>query len=241
LLAQIDPRTYQARLDQTEATLSHDQAHLENAQTNLQRYSELAKEKSTALERVSNQLADVDELNAQINLDQAAIDNAKAELSYTSLVAPFDGVTGFRGIIGIILLIGIVKKNGIMLVDFTLAGQRERGLSSGDAIHEACRLRFRPILMTTLCALLGGMLLMLGRELALKFVSRSTYAIVGGLLVSRLLTLFTMPIVYIYMDRVSGWLYGRSRSQSPEMAGTLARQGKTDLEKSSSAVTIPIK
>jgi membrane fusion protein, multidrug efflux system len=96
LLAQIDPRTYQARLDQTEATLSHDQAHLENAQTNLQRYSELAKEKSTALERVSNQLADVDELNAQINLDQAAIDNAKAELSYTSLVAPFDGVTGFR-------------------------------------------------------------------------------------------------------------------------------------------------
>jgi hydrophobic/amphiphilic exporter-1 (mainly G- bacteria), HAE1 family len=142
---------------------------------------------------------------------------------------------------GIILLIGIVKKNGIMLVDFTLAGQRERGLSSGDAIHEACRLRFRPIVMTTLCALLGGMLLMLGRELALKFVSRSTYAIVGGLLVSRLLTLFTMPIVYIYMDRVSGWLYGRSRSQSPEMAGTLARQGKTDLEKSSSAVTIPIK
>jgi hypothetical protein len=155
-------RTYQARLDQTEATLSHDQAHLENAQTNLQRYSELAKEKSTALERVSNQQADVDELNAQINLDQAAIDNAKAELSYTSLVAPFDGVTGFRGIIGIILLIGIVKKNGIMLVDFTLAGQRERGLSSGDAIHEACRLRFRPILMTTLCALLGGMPLMLG-------------------------------------------------------------------------------
>ena len=79
------------------------------------------------------------------------------------------------GIIGIILLIGIVKKNGIMLIDFALQGQRERGLSSEDAIHEACRLRFRPILMTTLCALLGGVPLMLGTgpEPGRKFVSRS--------------------------------------------------------------------
>jgi multidrug efflux system membrane fusion protein len=96
LLAQIDPRTYQAQLDQTEATLSHDQVQLENAQTNLQRYSGLGKENSIALETVSNQQANVDELNAQIKLDQAAVANAKAELSYTSLVAPFDGVTGFR-------------------------------------------------------------------------------------------------------------------------------------------------
>ena len=66
------------------------------------------------------------------------------------------------GIIGIILLIGIVKKNGIMLVDFALAGQRERGLSTEEAIHEACRLRFRPIMMTTMCALLAGIPLMLG-------------------------------------------------------------------------------
>src|ERR1700728_1147635 len=96
LLAQIDPRTYQAQLDQAEATLSHDQVHLQNGQLNLARYTDLAKTDSIALQQVDNQQAAVNELNAQIKLDQAAIDNAKAELSYTSLVAPFDGVTGFR-------------------------------------------------------------------------------------------------------------------------------------------------
>src|SRR5271157_3129107 len=107
------------------------------------------------------------------------------------------------GIVGIILLIGIVKKNGIMLVDFALAGQRERGLSSEDAIHEACLLRFRPILMTTLCALLGGVPLMLGTGTGSEIRQPLGYAIVGGLLVSQVLTLFTTPIVYIYMDKLS--------------------------------------
>jgi hydrophobe/amphiphile efflux-1 (HAE1) family protein len=110
------------------------------------------------------------------------------------------------GIIGIILLIGIVKKNGIMLVDFALAGQRERGLSTEQAIHEACRLRFRPILMTTLCALLGGVPLMLGTGIGSEIRQPLGYAIVGGLLVSQLLTLFTTPVVYIYMDSLGQWL-----------------------------------
>jgi len=123
------------------------------------------------------------------------------------------------GIIGIILLIGIVKKNGIMLVDFALVGQRERGLSTEDAIHEACLLRFRPILMTTMCALLGGVPLMLGTGVGSEIRQPLGYAIVGGLLVSQLLTLFTTPVVYIYMDRLGGWLGGRSRSQSPDMPG----------------------
>jgi len=118
------------------------------------------------------------------------------------------------GIIGIILLIGIVKKNGIMLIDFALEGQRERGLSSEDAIHEACRLRFRPILMTTLCALLAGVPLMVGTGTGSEIRQPLGYAIVGGLLVSQLLTLFTTPIVYIYMDRLSGWLSRRSRAPS---------------------------
>jgi HAE1 family hydrophobic/amphiphilic exporter-1 len=128
------------------------------------------------------------------------------------------------GIIGIILLIGIVKKNGIMLVDFALVGQRERGLSTEDAIHEACLLRFRPILMTTMCALLGGVPLMLGTGIGSEIRQPLGYAIVGGLLVSQVLTLFTTPVVYIYMDRV-GQLLGRRRAAhaeagaSPQISG----------------------
>jgi hydrophobe/amphiphile efflux-1 (HAE1) family protein len=123
------------------------------------------------------------------------------------------------GIIGIILLIGIVKKNGIMLIDFALDAQRERKLSSEDAIHEACRLRFRPILMTTLCALLAGIPLMVGTGTGSEIRQPLGYAIVGGLLVSQVLTLFTTPVVYLYMDRLSGWLSRRSRAQSA-VAGT---------------------
>jgi hydrophobe/amphiphile efflux-1 (HAE1) family protein len=122
------------------------------------------------------------------------------------------------GIIGIILLIGIVKKNGIMLIDFALEAQRERGLSSEDAIHEACRLRFRPILMTTLCALLAGIPLMVGTGTGSEIRQPLGYAIVGGLLVSQVLTLFTTPIVYIYMDRLSHWLSRRSRAKSAKVA-----------------------
>jgi HAE1 family hydrophobic/amphiphilic exporter-1 len=116
------------------------------------------------------------------------------------------------GIIGIILLIGIVKKNGIMLVDFALVGQRERGLGTEEAIHEACLLRFRPILMTTMCALLAGVPLMLGTGIGSEIRQPLGYAIVGGLLVSQVLTLFTTPVVYIYMDRLGNWL-GRRRHQ----------------------------
>ncbi len=118
------------------------------------------------------------------------------------------------GIIGIILLIGIVKKNGIMLVDFALVGQRERGLSTEEAIHEACRLRFRPILMTTMCALLGGVPLMLGTGIGSEIRQPLGYAIVGGLLVSQLLTLFTTPVVYIYMDRLGTTLRRLRASRS---------------------------
>jgi len=125
------------------------------------------------------------------------------------------------GIVGIILLIGIVKKNGIMLVDFALASERERGLKSDDAIHEACRLRFRPILMTTLCALLAGVPLMVGTGTGSEIRQPLGYAIVGGLLVSQLLTIFTTPVVYIYMDRLSSWL---NRPRTTEVGGAAARR-----------------
>ena len=122
------------------------------------------------------------------------------------------------GIIGIILLIGIVKKNGIMLVDFALHAERERGLAPVDSIRQACLLRFRPILMTTMCALLGGLPLMLGSGTGSELRKPLGYAIVGGLIFSQALTLFTTPVIYLYMDQISRFL-GKRRGMPP--AGAL--------------------
>ncbi|CAM5775346.1 acriflavine resistance protein B [Labrys miyagiensis] len=119
------------------------------------------------------------------------------------------------GIIGIILLIGIVKKNGIMLVDFALQAEHERGLSPEEAIYESCKLRFRPILMTTMCALLGGLPLMLGHGTGSELRQPLGYAMVGGLLVSQALTLFTTPVVYLYMEELSRFLSRRKGADAP--------------------------
>jgi hydrophobe/amphiphile efflux-1 (HAE1) family protein len=121
-------------------------------------------------------------------------------------------------LIGIILLIGIVKKNGIMMVDFAIAGQRERGLGPLEAIREACLLRFRPIMMTTMAALLAGVPLMLGSGTGSEMRQPLGYAMVGGLILSQALTLYTTPIVFLYLDRVNAWLSRRTPPQ-PQEAG----------------------
>jgi multidrug efflux pump len=125
---------------------------------------------------------------------------------------------GIVSIIGIILLIGIVKKNAIMMIDFALAAEREEGRSPRDAIRQAALLRFRPIMMTTVAALFAALPLMLGSGTGSELRHPLGISIVGGLLVSQLLTLFTTPVIYIYFDRVSERLGWRTGGPRPEPA-----------------------
>src|SRR5207248_10243962 len=108
-------------------------------------------------------------------------------------------------IIGIILLIGLVKKNAILMIDFALAAERNEGKNSRDSIYEASMLRFRPILMTTMAALLGALPLALGRGVGSELRRPLGITIIGGLIVSQMLTLFTTPVVYLYFDRLQHW------------------------------------
>jgi multidrug efflux pump len=132
----------------------------------------------------------------------------------------FNTEFSIMALIGVILLIGIVKKNAIMMIDFALDAERKRGLSSLDAIHEACMLRFRPIMMTTMAAMLGALPLAIGLGDGGELRQPLGIAIVGGLILSQVLTLYSTPVIYLYMDRFRLWSQrlrgGRSTPLAPD-------------------------
>jgi multidrug efflux pump len=134
-------------------------------------------------------------------------------------------------IIGIILLIGIVKKNGIMMVDFALEGERKHGKNATDAIYDACLLRFRPIMMTTMAALLAGIPLALGRGIGSELRRPLGICMVGGLLLSQVLTLYTTPVIYIFFDGLAQ-RFSRSRSSSRSSNRPDAPGNEPQLEQS---------
>jgi len=113
-------------------------------------------------------------------------------------------------LIGVILLIGIVKKNAIMMIDFALEAERHEGKLPEDAIYQACLLRFRPIMMTTMAALLGAVPLAFGTGIGSELRKPLGICIIGGLLVSQVLTLFTTPVIYLYFGRIASW-FARNR------------------------------
>ena len=125
-------------------------------------------------------------------------------------------------LIGIILLIGIVKKNAIMMIDFALAAERIEGKSPRDAIFQACILRFRPILMTTMAALFGALPLALGRGTGSELRNPLGITIIGGLILSQMLTLYTTPVVYLSLDRLRvNWLRSRGKLEGQREVGSL--------------------
>ena len=128
-------------------------------------------------------------------------------------------------LIGIVLLIGIVKKNAIMMIDFALEAERKEGMPPVDSIYQACLLRFRPIMMTTMAALLGGLPLALGSGTGSELRRPLGITIVGGLLVSQLLTLYTTPVIYLWFDRLAQRV-SRRRGEAP---GSGTRPGEMTL------------
>ncbi len=126
-------------------------------------------------------------------------------------------------LIGVILLMGIVKKNGIMIVDFAIKARRQSGLAPMEAIREACLLRFRPIIMTTAAALLAGIPLMLGHGTGSELRQPLGYSIVGGLIISQIMTLYTTPVVYLYLEKLSGYV---TRRKHPTTNGAPAESGQ---------------
>jgi multidrug efflux pump subunit AcrB len=131
-------------------------------------------------------------------------------------------------LIGIILLIGIVKKNGIMMVDFAIHAERQQGLPPLEAIRQACLMRFRPILMTTMAALLSGLPLMVESGAGSELRKPLGVAMVGGLILSQILTLYTTPVIYLYLDGLQHWLSPKRKARLPRLAEKMAPVAEGD-------------
>jgi HAE1 family hydrophobic/amphiphilic exporter-1 len=123
------------------------------------------------------------------------------------------------GYVGLIMLVGIVKKNAIMMIDFAINAQREHGKSASDAIHEGCLLRFRPIMMTTMCALMATLPIALGLGAGGESRRSLGLAVVGGLIVSQCLTLFITPVVYLYLESFQQWISRKRTKTVPVQSG----------------------
>jgi multidrug efflux pump len=137
----------------------------------------------------------------------------------------FNTEFSIMALIGVILLIGIVKKNAIMMIDFALDAERRRGLEPLEAIREACLLRFRPIMMTTMAALLGAVPLAIGFGEGAELRQPLGIAIVGGLILSQLLTLYSTPVIYLYLDRFRLWA-NRKRGRTGRLSGPTLQPGE---------------
>jgi multidrug efflux pump len=138
----------------------------------------------------------------------------------------FNTEFSIMALIGVILLIGIVKKNAIMMIDFALDAERRRGMAPLDAIREACLLRFRPIMMTTMAAMLGALPLALGLGEGAELRQPLGIAIVGGLILSQALTLYSTPVIYLYLDRFRLWSQRRRRGAVPHAPGPSLQPGE---------------
>jgi multidrug efflux pump subunit AcrB len=142
----------------------------------------------------------------------STLPSAGVEALLLLMAAHFD--LSVIAIVGIILLIGIVKKNGIMLVHFAQQVEHSERLTADESIYQACVLRFRPILMTTMAALLGAVPMMVGTGVGSEIHQPLGYAIVGGLAVSQILTLYTTPVIYIYFERLQSWVMQRRKKEA---------------------------
>src|SRR6516225_8664223 len=197
LLAIVDPRPYQAALDQAIAKKSQDEAQLANAKVTLARNTDLMNKKVIAQSDFDTSKYSVDQFQSAVQADQAAIESARTNLDYTQIKSP---------------IVGIVKKNAIMMVDFALDAERNEGLSPEESIYQACLVRFRPIMMTTLAAMFGALPLAIGMGIGSELRRPLGIAIVGGLIVSQILTLYTTPVIYLALDQLRQRKHRRASS-----------------------------